>query len=191
MMEENTKEKIARLGFQLIREKGYDHVTINEICQEAKISKHTFYYYFKSKEDILTSAIHFPHELKQETIADLFSVESPLEQLIMIVTPRLTHIENCGPEIAKKLLLYNLTNPIHKPNAQNKKQHPLFDLSVSLVKKAQTKGEIKNSQDPEKLVLLCFMMIAGMCQAWATSEGHFKLTEKYLEAVKTMLDCTE
>lgn len=48
-----TQKKIFDTTLVLIRMKGYQKVTIREICQNAQISIGTFYLYFSSKDDIL------------------------------------------------------------------------------------------------------------------------------------------
>lgn len=49
----NTKENLQNKAFYLIRTKGYDNVTIDQICMELGLTKGAFYHYFKSKSDIL------------------------------------------------------------------------------------------------------------------------------------------
>ena len=51
--ENSTKRKIREVALKLIDEKGYENVTLKEICKISGINKHTFYYYFKSKDDLL------------------------------------------------------------------------------------------------------------------------------------------
>lgn len=38
-------------AIEMFVEYGYNNVTVEQICNEAKIGKTTFYYHFKSKED--------------------------------------------------------------------------------------------------------------------------------------------
>ena len=48
-----TLERIAETGLRLFVEHGYDGTTLEAIAAEAGIAARTFFYYFKSKEDIL------------------------------------------------------------------------------------------------------------------------------------------
>lgn len=47
-----TREKIAATGASLIRQYGYDAVTVDQITQASGVSKGTFYLYFESKEEL-------------------------------------------------------------------------------------------------------------------------------------------
>lgn len=48
-----TLRRITEAGMCLFIEKGYDATTIEEIAASAGISRRTFFYYFRSKDDIL------------------------------------------------------------------------------------------------------------------------------------------
>ena len=50
-MKEKTKNTILEVGKELILNKGYNNVGLNEILKKAQVPKGSFYYYFKSKED--------------------------------------------------------------------------------------------------------------------------------------------
>ena len=41
----------------LFEERGYNNTTVNDILREVNIAKGTFYYYFKSKEEVLDAII--------------------------------------------------------------------------------------------------------------------------------------
>ena len=43
-----TKEKIFSTAAALIKQKGYDNVTVNEICSKASIAKGSFYVLYRS-----------------------------------------------------------------------------------------------------------------------------------------------
>lgn len=50
-----TLQRITAAGMRLFIKQGYDNTTLDEIAAEAGISRRTFFYYFKSKDDILLS----------------------------------------------------------------------------------------------------------------------------------------
>ena len=52
-MAKGTREKIINTAWKLFYEEGFGETTINDILREADISKGTFYYYFRSKDDLL------------------------------------------------------------------------------------------------------------------------------------------
>ena len=48
-----TLERIAETGLRLFAEKGYDATTLEDVAAAAGISARTFFYYFKTKDEIL------------------------------------------------------------------------------------------------------------------------------------------
>jgi len=52
-----TMQRIAEAGLKLFVKNGYQGTTLEEIAGEAGIARRTFFYYFKSKEDILMAYI--------------------------------------------------------------------------------------------------------------------------------------
>ena len=80
-----THQRIADVGLKLFILNGYDATTLDAIAAGAGISRRTFFYYFKSKEDVLMAmqGAGFPQALRP-TILE----ESP-------DTPPLKAVRNC------------------------------------------------------------------------------------------------
>lgn len=49
----NTKEKIEQTALSLFSKRGYNAVSIRDICKEVGIKESTIYYYFKNKQAIM------------------------------------------------------------------------------------------------------------------------------------------
>ena len=48
-----TKRKLISAGLELIKEKGFDAINVEDITKKSGVAKGTFYIYFKHKEDIV------------------------------------------------------------------------------------------------------------------------------------------
>ena len=53
----STRDKIMDVALNMFSERGYEAVSIRDICGEVGIKESTLYYHFKNKEDILNSLI--------------------------------------------------------------------------------------------------------------------------------------
>lgn len=55
---ENRKKELVKIAYNKFISKGYENTSVDEIIEEAKIAKGTFYYYFESKEQILEEVVN-------------------------------------------------------------------------------------------------------------------------------------
>jgi TetR/AcrR family transcriptional repressor of nem operon len=80
----NAKERLLSVAFELIWQNSYGSVSVDDICQRAKVKKGSFYYFFPSKSDL---AVACYEEHWQKIRPHFDSVFSPL-------APPLERIEN-------------------------------------------------------------------------------------------------
>ena len=74
-----TREALAEAALQLFADKGFEHVTVDEIADTAQVSRRTYFRYFPTKE-----AVVFPDRERrllqfQEMLASRSADEAPLE----------------------------------------------------------------------------------------------------------------
>ena len=54
---QRTREQLKQAAIELVLEKGYDNLTIQNIADRADLARATFYLYYKDKEEIVWAAI--------------------------------------------------------------------------------------------------------------------------------------
>ncbi|MFK0165890.1 TetR/AcrR family transcriptional regulator [Rhizobium sp. NPDC090279] len=74
-----TFQRIADVGLQFFLAKGYQETSIDEIAAAAGISRRTFFYYFKSKDDILLANQRRYMESLKASILECASAGQPLD----------------------------------------------------------------------------------------------------------------
>src|SRR5258705_11086740 len=65
-----TKCKLLDAGVSLMRHRGFNATTVDEVCAEAGVTKGGFFHYFKSKDDLATAAVDRFYEVKAKQFAD-------------------------------------------------------------------------------------------------------------------------
>lgn len=74
-----TALRIRETGVRLFMTQGYAETTLEDIAAEAGISRRTFFYYFKSKDDILLSMQNGTGELFAAALREVPPGKRPLE----------------------------------------------------------------------------------------------------------------
>jgi AcrR family transcriptional regulator len=171
----------------LIKEKGYDTVTLNNICAAANISKNTFYYYFESKEDLLLQFYKILNDISTRNLPSILMAETSVEQYWKMLEPILDFIVDNGTEITKRIL-YTLTNQNLQAFDSSKLNRYLPDVETTIVARAQASGEIRNTSDPFLLIAVAQAQFLGVISLWCTANGQFDLKNAVRLAIEVCFD---
>lgn len=82
------KAEIIQVARDLFEKKGYAHTSIEAIIKDAQIAKGTFYYYFKTKREILTAIVdNIAHDMESyfKSIIEENNL-SPLDKIKLMLT---------------------------------------------------------------------------------------------------------
>ncbi len=118
------KNEILDVAERLFSIKGYDKCTVNDILNAVGIAKGTFYYYFKSKEEVLDSIIERLTELiveKAKVVASSSELSPVMKILNIIISMRVE--SEVGNELMEK---------IHKPENALMHQKSLNQIVTSV-----------------------------------------------------------
>lgn len=80
----NASVRLLEAARNLIRRKGYAATTIDDLCQEAEVTKGAFFHHFKSKEALGIAAARFWDETTSTLFADApyNSADDPLDRVL-------------------------------------------------------------------------------------------------------------
>ncbi|WP_236000222.1 TetR/AcrR family transcriptional regulator [Bradyrhizobium uaiense] len=74
-----TLQRITDVGMELFLANGYEATTLDEIAAAAGISRRTFFYYFRSKDEILLAHISGYDDALRASIRDHASAGAPID----------------------------------------------------------------------------------------------------------------
>ena len=98
-------EKLRMTIIELFSEGLYHEVGIREICKRAKVSPHTIYKYFGSKEELLYATIKEDMDLLTESLISSASAKETLEEKIVVFVETFFSFYYENPAIAKIVFL--------------------------------------------------------------------------------------
>jgi AcrR family transcriptional regulator len=167
-----TRQLIFETGLALFKKKGYDKITIGEICTKAGISTGAFYHYFKSKDQIISEEY-----LKlDEYCIDIFNALprdlSALDRLVLFTEGLAKRFTELGA-LHLRAVYYSEIEPKRKKRFLADKKRPVFKIVGGLVRDAQEKGEIRQDMDCGTIADLIVKATRGNIYDWALGGGDY------------------
>lgn len=181
-----SKEEIKKQALSLFRDRGYQQVTIVDICDACQITKPTFYKYAGSKEDLVL-------DLYDTTICDILadprifiSVDTHYEQLLVVFHHLIEETERFGSDLFSQMLISNLNENHHSFDMRNN----MTELCTLIIQKAQKKKEIKNENRADILYRTLAYSFMGFETNWCIDNGRLNWAEEFFEGMNALL-CVE
>ncbi len=130
---ERRRQELIQIAYRMFVSRGYEHTSVDEIIDAAKIAKGTYYYYFKSKEQMLEEVIEMMLQAEAERAKlVLQSGLSVPEKIVGIIAAIQIEQEE-----------RSIDDALHQPEnilMHNKIRERMFDLVVPLLSQAAEEG---------------------------------------------------
>ncbi|MBA2938879.1 TetR/AcrR family transcriptional regulator [Paenibacillus sp. CGMCC 1.16610] len=184
----STKKKIFTVAKELIVSKGYNNVTVDEICEKCEISKGTFYIYYKSKEDIVRKLYRDDmSEYMEENFGKYIQENkdaSPVDKLKTFIMVALGFPITVGEELTRlTFVVYLSLNSTETSFFEDCiKQELLFEA----IEEGRTQSIFRKDLTTEEIVNYVYSFLTGTCITWCLSEANYdigKENEKYVDAL--------
>ena len=177
-----TLDRIAETGLKLFVEQGYEATTLDEIAAASGISRRTFFYYLKSKEDVLLAheSGNFPQALRP-TFLKQSPKQAPLEAARKTFMTLASMYETKESIIADRILRSIETLRLRK-------EALLVQMEEVL---AEAMYELWPDQSRRPALRLAAMMAIGTLrfakENWRREDGAHPLTH-YIDEAFNLLD---
>lgn len=178
-----TKEEISKAAIHLFLEKGYSHVTIQDICDEIKITKPTFYNYISSKEELILDLYDVTISSLVSNTYQLVDVDTHYEQLLVIFSTLIRDTKKYGYDLFSQMFIANLKENHHSFDMRDN----LTTLCILIIKKAQDKKEVLNTSSPEVLYRAIAHMFTGFEALWCINKGHEDFEKNFYQSMNSIL----
>jgi len=182
---ERTKHHIYETARDLIIKKGFDNVTIDEICRTAKISKGLFYHYFNSKDEIiiLEGYSECDHYFDTEVRNNL-KKENHLERMIEFIDYQILYADNLGIE----LITQAYKSQIQYGNIFfTSEGRTLPSILKDIIVEGQNRKEITSELDPDYITNYILRFSRGLIYDWCLHDGSYNLKESAHEALERLV----
>lgn len=181
------KEKIVSAAWTLFYDKGYDQTTVDDIIELSATSKGSFYYYFNTKDELLSTLSDLLDDYYDELEDAMDSEMNNFDKLLLLNYEVHTKMEQ---KISLDLLasLYS-TQLIAKGQRhlldQNRKYYKLI---AKIVEEGQKRGQIKGDKSIAEITKYYTLCERALVSDWCLSRGEYSLGEYSKECMAIMLE---
>ncbi|QOS97675.1 TetR/AcrR family transcriptional regulator [Brevibacterium sp. JNUCC-42] len=172
-----TKRTIYRVALDLIKEKNFESISIEEISKKASVSVGTFYYYFGSKDEIYLCLFQ---EIDKRFALDIQAYEkkeSTKDQLLHFFVKLATHTSELGLHINKQL--YHGNNRLF-----TLKNSSTWTKLQEIISQGQDRKELMTDLKEEEILEYLIIISRGIIFDWCIHNGQYSLIDamhKYME----------
>ena len=170
---QKTKRKLIATALDLIKEKGFDAINVEDITKAAGVAKGTFYTYFKKKEDIVLEISRTPFG---EIVDEIAAMENAalFEKLTKYFHRFMEQVEYCGIHVCREWIRYVIDPNSVPENIDNKKWVYDFKMLKNILENAIKSSELKKNTPVELLTHIIISELYGMMTCWCMSDGKFE-----------------
>lgn len=162
----DAKRRLLDASMQLMIRQGFTATTVDEICAEARLTKGSFFHYFKSKEEIGEATLDHYWEAQRAAFqnAEFTRLTDPLERLHGFLD-FMTQMVKRGP-LSQGCLMGNLTqelahtHPAIREKCEARFNHFVGNIAATL-RAAKAKYRPKAEFDPDSVGTLFVSLMQG------------------------------
>lgn len=167
------KEHIFNVALSMMKQIGYDNITIRMICTEAGISTGMFYKHFNSKEKILAFYYDKAQEDFDTIINEQLSHLPIKEQLVQFYVWICKFTADLGVDFCRNF--FHSKNELMNTNLFNNK---LIEITNKCINEAINNGfELSSGRTPYAISKDLCVMVKGIIFDWSAHEGSYDMAE--------------
>ena len=184
--QKSTKSKIVQAAWKLFYDQGYDETTVDDILEEASISRGSFYHYFNSKDDLLGSLSFLFDEKYEEMQDSLQDIPTCMEKLLYLNRELSSMIENTiAIDLLARLLSTQLTTKGEKHLMDRSRFY--YRLLRSIFLEGQEKGEFRTDMTVNEMVKIYAIAERALVYDWCICNGEYSLRNYAIDTMPFFL----
>ncbi len=178
---EKTKNKIYKNGVKLIIKRGYDNITVEQISKAAGVSVGTYYYYFKSKFELIREIYKKGDEYFLQEVAGKLISSTCKGQLLEFFDRYATFNIDNGIDMVKNL--YNSENKMFITDGRAMQQ-----VLQDIIDCWRPNGYFIKEQSSIELCRILFIAARGVIYNWCLYDGTLDLNKEMNIVISAMVD---
>jgi|YelNatPaOPRAMG01_1025707.scaffolds.fasta_scaffold20307_3 AcrR family transcriptional regulator len=173
---QRTRQRIYRTAIDLFARKGYENVSVDEICRRLGMTKGAFYAHFRSKDQIILEEFMNMDRHYAVVAENLPAEASSLEKLRKFNREAIRLMSDLGVTLMKVLYHSQIAPHMREPYLVNPGRN-LYLITERLIREGQERGEIRSDLPSGELTTVLINAFRGQLYHWCLTDGSFDLLE--------------
>lgn len=180
-----TKDKIFRAAKHILQKKGYDQLSIKNICEEAGVSNGSFYHHFKTKDDLLSYYIEEQPSINPDLLDLPENAEEAKQTIIYVYLNYVHYCQELGVEFMSNY--YTPNNQSLNPLIRTERPYPIITVS-NYLQKVIDANIIHPSLALEDITTDIRMIVIGNVFEWCLKSGDTDFEGNMKRSLETYLN---
>lgn len=187
-----TKKKLYEIAEKLFSQHNFSDVSVEDITDEAGITKGAFYVHFESKDALIAILIAdyaASADTDYKAFLETLPSDMPTSELILALTEKIADelADTIGYENMKKVYQMLLAGTVDTEPVKGYDRE-LYTLFHDILERGIQRGECWSTLSPDILARHFVMAIRGVSYEWCIRYPDFDLKEQALEHVQMLLE---
>lgn len=180
-----TKGRIFRAAKTILQQKGYEALSIKNICEEAGVSNGSFYHHFKTKDDLLSYYIEEQPSINPDLLELPANAEEAKTTIIHVYLNYVHYCQELGLEFISNY--YTPKNQSLNPDIRTERPYPIVTVHNYLQKSIHA-GAISLKQSLEDVSTDIRMIVIGNVFEWCLKNGNADFEKNMRRSLECYLD---
>ena len=180
-----TKERIFRAARHILQKKGYEELSIKNICEEAGVSNGSFYHHFKTKDDLLSYYIEDQPSINPDLLDLPRDSREAKETIIYVYLNYVHYCQELGVEFMANY--YTPKNQSLNPLIRTERPYPIVTVHNYLDKCIQA-GIVSPRLSLEDITTDIRMIVIGTVFEWCLKTGDADFEGNMKRSLQVYLD---
>ena len=182
-----TREKIFQAAKRILQKKGYEELSIKNICEEAGVSNGSFYHHFKTKDDLLSYYIEDQPTINPDLLETPKDIEGAKQGIIRVYMNYVKYCRELGVEFMSGY--YDTKNQALNAAVRSERPYPIVTVQT-YVEKAIEAGVLRLNVEIEEFTTDIRMIVIGNVFEWCVRSGQVDFEGNMSRSLGKYLDST-
>ena len=178
------QDQIADAAVKLFREKGYEGVSVGEICSAAGIARSSFYRAFSCKNDIIRRLFEHTDANAMVSVEELLAAEHDFDRMWIIGDRYISLSRSLGSELSSTFMCMTSRGEIDLLALG----HSVDSWFIRLTRNCQKTGLIRSSEPAELLGPLMVDMVYHELYVWGMRRGNYPIRARSRRVTEALVD---